>query len=98
MTVSMPRPVEVTVRPLRNETDLQWALAELDTVIDAAFDTPEDARREVLSELIYAYEQRHHPIPPPDPIDAIEFRLNQQGPPERHWSRSLGAGARQPRF
>jgi HTH-type transcriptional regulator / antitoxin HigA len=48
-------------------------------VLDAEPGTSEDARREVLSALIYAYEQKQHAIEPPDPIDAIKFRLDQAG-------------------
>ena len=29
--------------------------------------------------LIEAYEARHYPISPPDPIEAILFRMEQQG-------------------
>lgn len=79
MTLSTHKPFEVSVRPIRTGADLEWALGELGKVLDAKADTREDARREVLSELVYAYEQKHHAIAPPDPIDAIEFRLEQAG-------------------
>jgi antitoxin component HigA of HigAB toxin-antitoxin module len=42
--------------PIKNDDDLDWSLAELGKVLDAAPGTSDDARREVLSELIYAYE------------------------------------------
>jgi HTH-type transcriptional regulator/antitoxin HigA len=29
--------------------------------------------------LIQVYEAKHHPIDPPDPIEAIKFRMEQQG-------------------
>jgi HTH-type transcriptional regulator/antitoxin HigA len=67
------------VSPIKNDEDLDWSLAELGKVLDAAPGTSDDARREVLSELIYAYEQKHHPIEPPTPVDAIKFRLDQAG-------------------
>jgi HTH-type transcriptional regulator/antitoxin HigA len=79
MTASTHKRFEVSVSPIRTDDDLAWALGELDKVLDAEPDTREDALREVLSELIHAYEQKHHPIPPPNPIEAIEFRLEQQG-------------------
>ncbi len=79
MTTSTPRPIEVTVRAIRNDDDLEWALAEVSKVLDAEPDTREGVRREVLSELIHTYEQKHYPILPPKPIDAIKFRLEQAG-------------------
>jgi HTH-type transcriptional regulator/antitoxin HigA len=76
---SMHKRFEVSVSPIRTDEDLDWSLAELGKVLDAELGTIEDARREVLSELIYAYEQKHHAIEPPSPIDAIKFRLDQAG-------------------
>jgi len=34
---------------------------------------------EVLVTLIEAYENKHYPISPPDPVEAIKFRMEQQG-------------------
>jgi HTH-type transcriptional regulator/antitoxin HigA len=75
----MPKRFEVSVSPIKNDDDLDWSLAELSKVLDAEPGTSDDARREVRSELIYAYEQKHHAIEPPKPIDAIKFRLDQAG-------------------
>jgi len=40
--------------------------------------TPEGDRLDVLATLIDAYESEHHPIDPPDPVEAIKFRMEQQ--------------------
>ena len=41
---------------------------------------PEDADRfDILVTLIQAYEEKHYPMLPPDPIDAIKFRMEQSG-------------------
>lgn len=45
----------------------------------AAAGTPEGDRLDVLATLIDAYEARHHPMDPPDPVEAIKFRMEQQG-------------------
>ncbi len=37
------------------------------------------SRLDVLSTLIDAYEAQHEPIDRPDPIEAIQFRMEQQG-------------------
>ena len=94
MTASTRRRFEVTVSPLRCDADLELALAELGELLDSNPDTARDARREVLSELVYAYEQRRHPIAPPNPIDAIEFRLEQSGQSRKVLEPILGGRGR----
>jgi len=69
----------VEVNPIRTEADYEAALRDLAAVWGAAEGTPEGDRLDVLATLIEAYESRHHPIDPPDPIDAIRFRMEQQG-------------------
>ncbi len=90
----MPPRFEVRVRPLRNEADLDWALAEIDKVVDAAPGTSGEARLEVLSTLVEAYERVHHPIEAPDPIAAILFRLEQQGLTRKALEGVIGSRAR----
>jgi HTH-type transcriptional regulator / antitoxin HigA len=67
------------VRPIRNEDDYEIALADVAALWGAASGTPEGDRLDVLATLIDVYEARHHPIDPPDPIEAIKFRMEQQG-------------------
>ena len=69
----------VSVRPIRTERDYEDALAEVATLMHAAADTPDGDRLDVLATLIEAYEARHHPVGPPDPSEAIRFRMEQQG-------------------
>ena len=67
------------LRPIRTEADHDAALAELARLWGAKSGTPEGDRLDVLATLIAAYEARHHPIDPPDPIEAIKFRMDQNG-------------------
>jgi len=69
------------VSPIRSDADLALALAEIDELLDQApaDRSREGARLEILSELVHAYEQRNNPVPPPDPLDAIRFRMDRQG-------------------
>ncbi|MBS7540654.1 MULTISPECIES: helix-turn-helix domain-containing protein [Xanthobacteraceae] len=67
------------LKPIRNEADYETALAEVEHLWGAKSGTPEGDRLDVLATLIDAYEARHHPIDPPDPIEAIRFRMEQQG-------------------
>ena len=47
--------------------------------LDPAADAPEGERLDVLGTLLQAYEAKHYPIDPPDPIEAIKFRMEQSG-------------------
>ncbi|HEY3847632.1 MAG TPA: helix-turn-helix domain-containing protein [Acetobacteraceae bacterium] len=67
------------LRPIRTEADYEQALAELEHLWGAANGTPEGDRLDVLATLIDAYEAEHCPMDPPDPVEAIKFRMAQQG-------------------
>jgi HTH-type transcriptional regulator/antitoxin HigA len=49
---------------------------------------------EVLSILVAAYEKKHYPVPPPHPIEAIKFRLEQMGVDEKELNQILGGRSR----
>lgn len=67
------------LKPIRSEADYERALAEVERLWGARSGTPEGDRLDVLATLIDAYEARHHPMDPPDPVEAIRFRMEQQG-------------------
>lgn len=67
------------ISPIRSEQDYQATLNRIDELLGARTDTPEGDELDVLVTLIEAYESRRFPIEPPDPIAAIEFRMEQQG-------------------
>ena len=67
------------LKPIRNEADYDAALDEVGRLWGAKSGTPEGDRLDVLATLIDAYEAKHHPIDPPDPVEAIRFRMEQQG-------------------
>jgi HTH-type transcriptional regulator/antitoxin HigA len=67
------------IRSIRSEADYEAALAEVERLWGAGSGTPEGDRLDVLVTLIDAYESEHHAIDPPDPIEAIKFRMEQQG-------------------
>ena len=86
--------MEITVRPIRNEEDYEAALAEVDTLMDAAPGTLAGDRLDVLVTLIEAYEARHWPIDTPDPIDAIRIRMEQKNLRQRDLEPMIGSRAR----
>ncbi|HEX6012414.1 MAG TPA: helix-turn-helix domain-containing protein, partial [Geminicoccaceae bacterium] len=67
------------LKPIRSEADHAAALAEVERLWSAKAGTPEGDRLDVLATLIDAYGARHHPLDPPDPVEAIKFRMEQQG-------------------
>jgi HTH-type transcriptional regulator/antitoxin HigA len=67
------------VRPIRTKKDYESALRELERLWGARLGTPEGDRLDVLATLIDAYEAAQFPIDPPDPVEAIKFRMEQQG-------------------
>src|ERR1700691_6796409 len=67
------------IKPIRTELDYERMLREVEGLMDAKPGTAEEDRLDVLATLVEAYEEKHFPIDPPDPIEAIRFRLEQQG-------------------
>src|SRR5262249_29864840 len=67
------------IRPIRNETDYQAALAEIGALFNAEPGTGEADRIEVLSVLVADYERRQHADAQPDPIDVLNMSMKAQG-------------------
>lgn len=82
------------IHPIRNNADDDAALAEIERLFNARANTPHGDRLDVLTTLVEAYESRHHPIAPPDPIEAILYRLEARGLTRRDLEPMLGSRAR----
>ena len=67
------------IKPIRSNADHERALIEIQRLWGAKEGTAEGDRLDVLLTLADAYENEHFPMDPPDPIEAIRFRLEQQG-------------------
>jgi HTH-type transcriptional regulator / antitoxin HigA len=67
------------IRPIRSEADYDEALHRVEALWGSTSGTPEGDELDVLIPLIEAYEREQYPIDLPTPIDAIKFRLEQQG-------------------
>jgi HTH-type transcriptional regulator/antitoxin HigA len=68
----------MNIRPIKNETDYQAALTEIERLFEAMPGTPESDRLEVLTTLVEAYEERKYNIPLPDPIEAIKYYMENR--------------------
>ena len=71
----------MAIKAIRTEAVYQAALREVSILIDLdpASDESEGERLDVLGRLVQAYEAKHYPIDPPDPDEAINFRMEQCG-------------------
>ncbi len=61
------------------ETEYETALARLETLMDAEPNSPQEKDLERLAVLVEEYELEHYPIADPNPIEAVKFRMEQQG-------------------
>jgi HTH-type transcriptional regulator / antitoxin HigA len=82
------------IRPIRTQTDYQEALREIELLFDAAPNTPEYDRLDILSTLVESYEKAHFPIELPDPIEAIQYYMDTRGWSRHNLETCLGSRAR----
>jgi HTH-type transcriptional regulator/antitoxin HigA len=82
------------IKPIRTVADHRRALREIEHLWNAPPRSPEHDRLEVLETLVVAWEEKHVPIGPPDPVEAIRFRLDQMGLGQSDLARILGSRAR----
>ncbi len=71
----------MNIHPIHTQADYKTALKEVSTLIDMdpAVGTEQADRLEVLGTLVEAFEAKHYKLELPDPIEAIKFRMEQQG-------------------
>jgi HTH-type transcriptional regulator/antitoxin HigA len=82
------------LKPIRTEADYQAALVVIERLWGARAGTPEGDRLDILATLVDAYENEHYPMDPPDPIEAIKFRMEQQGLNRKDLADILGSRTR----
>lgn len=82
------------IKPIRSEADYREALALIDELIDAEDETDEGRVLDVVSELVYAYEEQNIAIPLPSPSSAIKFRMDQLGLSRRDLEPLIGSSGK----
>ncbi len=82
------------IKPIKTAEDHRAALARIEQLWDAETNTPEGDELEVLATLVRAFEETHYPIATPDPIEAIKFRMEQQGLEDKDLVPFLGTRSR----
>lgn len=84
----------MTVKPIRNDDDLRRAFRRLEKIFQAVEGTPQADERDVLVTLIEAYENKHFDFGPADPVEAIKFRMEQEGLTPRDLEPYIGQSGR----
>jgi HTH-type transcriptional regulator / antitoxin HigA len=84
----------MTIKPIRSDDDLLAVFRRLERIYQAEDGTRAADEREVLVTLIEAYENKHYAIGPADPVEAIKFRMEQQGLTPRDLEPYIGPSGR----
>ncbi len=82
------------IKPIKTERDYHKALKEIEELWNAKPNSPKGDRLEVLVTLVEAYEQKHFKVEPPDPVEAIKFRMEQLGLKSSDLAKILGGRSR----
>ena len=81
----------MNIRPIKNETDYESALKEIERLFDSTPGTPEGDCLEVWTTLVEAYEEKKYDIPLPDPIEAIMYHMESRGLSPRDLEQYIGS-------
>jgi len=84
----------MSIKPIRTDDDLQRAFKRLEKIFQAEEGTPQADERDVLVTLIEAYEAKHYDFGPADPVEAIKFRMEQEGLTPRDLEPYIGHSGR----
>ena len=84
----------MNIKPIRNDDDLKAVFRRLDSIFQAEEHSREADERDVLVTLVEAYENKHHDFGPADPVEAIKFRMEQQGLTARDLEQFIGPSGR----
>ncbi len=82
------------IKPIKTEDDYFKSLERAEALWGSKRDTPEGDELDLLVTIVEAYEIKHYPIAPPDPIDAIKFRMEQMGMTKTDLAKYLGSQSR----
>jgi HTH-type transcriptional regulator/antitoxin HigA len=82
------------IRLIKTEQDYNEAIQRIESLWGAKINSPEGDELDLLSTIVEAYEMKHFPILPPDPIDAILFRMEQMNMTKTDMAKYLGSQSR----
>ncbi len=84
----------MNIKPIKTEQDYTNALSKIESLMDAKSNTSQMDELEVLTTLVEAYEEQHYKIESPDPIEAIKFRMEQEGLKQKDLVSIVGSKSR----
>lgn len=82
------------VRNIKTEEDYRATLREIECLMDASAGSEAEDRLDLLATLVQAYEAKHYPILPPDPIEAILYRMECLGLSRQDLEQYIGSRGR----
>ena len=82
------------IRPIKTEQDYISSVRRIEELWGAKKDTPQGDELDLLVTLVESYEMKHYPIAPPDPVDAIKFRMEQMGITKADMVQYIGSQSR----
>jgi HTH-type transcriptional regulator / antitoxin HigA len=82
------------IRPIKTEQDYNDSIKRIEELWGAKKDTPQGDELDLLVTLVESYEIKHYPIAPPDPVDAIKFRMEQMDMTKADMVKYLGSQSR----
>jgi len=82
------------IKPIKTEIDYNESIKRIEELWGSKKDTLQGDELDLLVTLVESYEIKHYPIAPPDPIDAIKFRMEQMGMTKTDLAKYLGSQSR----
>ena len=84
----------MNIKPIKNDSDYNKTLSKIENLMSAEPNTPQMDELEVLTTLVEAYEEQHYMMEAPDPIEAIKFRMEQEGLKQKDLITIVGSKSR----
>ena len=82
------------IRPIKTEQDYSASIRRIEVLWGAKKDTPQGDELDLLVTLVESYEMKHYPIAPPNPVDAIKFRMEQMNMTKADLVQYIGSQSR----
>ena len=82
------------IKPIKSERDYRRTMKQINRLMDARPGTPQGDELDVLTTLAQGWEEKHHVIEAPDPVEAIRFAMEQRGLTRRDLEPLIGSRAR----
>ena len=84
----------MNIHPIKSENDYEEALVEVEKLWGSEEGTEAGDKLDILLVLVEDYEDKHHAIDPPDPVEAIKFRMEQMNLSRKDLEKMIGSRGR----